>query len=925
MRLRGTRLRGRGWRPALRIARRQVRRSLGRSILIAVLVGLPVAGATMADVLYRSTDSPERDAYRQLGDADAVVEATGWNALPQGSRGPDALADLAYGMMPEGQPQRDPATVDVTELLPAGSVLQRDRLNYSVRVGHGDIDIRSYLQVGPAGGAMSDHAIRLTGGRWPEADDEVMVTPALAERLDLVDGDGRLHAGAALTLADGPELRVAGIAVDPFSLDTEQVTAVPGSVAATFAAAELEEPWGPNGMTGGVAYLVDLPPGTDAVELALALRADGVRLVPREVLADPERYLPDDGGGSPTVQTLQTIALAAMVVGLGLLEVVLLAGAAFAVGARRQVRDLGLMAAGGASAPQIRRTVLAQGLVLGVLGAVVGVAVGAALAVTARPLWERYLGELIDHWRFGWLEIAVAVAVGVLSGLAAAIVPAVGAARMKPIDALAQRFRTSRMAARLPVVGVALFVVGAGGALVASRILAGDLEEYGEQLQAAAGSGMWVPAPSATPYIALQLAGALLATAGVVITLPGLITALARGAHRLGLSTRLALRDAARHRHRTAPAVAAIAIVVAGSTAVAFGAGGSNRADELRYMPALPDNVIRVDVDRAGRSDAEIDEAFTLAEQAVAGALPDARVNRGRDATFGFQYGEDELVMYDAIWLQPAVSCRDCTLAGSTNLAAADPALMELAIGRAPDQATLDAVAAGQVVVFDSAFIDARGLVVIELWPDDSGVSTLIELPGYVAERDLAYGMVPGAFASAEVLEAHGLRVLPTSSFVTFDGAAASADQVDAALTAGEAAGAWPNAEIPQPAGTDPAVLALTAGAAFVTLVGVAIAVSLAAAEGRADLATLAAVGAPPRRRRSLAGAQALVVGGLGVLIGSVLGVYFAYLVWPALGAPEFIWAWDTLLLTGVAVPVLAVVVAVLFTPSRLPMIRRVE
>ena len=45
-------------------------------------------------------------------------------------------------------------------------------------------------------------------------------------------------------------------------------------------------------------------------------------------------------------------------------------------------------------------------------------------------------------------------------------------------------------------------------------------------------------------------------------------------------------------------------------------------------------------------------------------------------------------------------------------------------------------------------------------------------------------------------------------------------------------------------------LLLVAAAAAFVTLVGVAISVALSAAEGRADLATLAAVGAPPRRRR---------------------------------------------------------------------------
>jgi len=44
------------WFPALRIARRGVRRNLGRSILIAALIAIPVAGASLIDVLARTLD-----------------------------------------------------------------------------------------------------------------------------------------------------------------------------------------------------------------------------------------------------------------------------------------------------------------------------------------------------------------------------------------------------------------------------------------------------------------------------------------------------------------------------------------------------------------------------------------------------------------------------------------------------------------------------------------------------------------------------------------------------------------------------------------------------------------------------------------------------------------------------------------------------
>ena len=111
--------------------------------------------------------------------------------------------------------------------------------------------------------------------------------------------------------------------------------------------------------------------------------------------------------------------------------------------------------------------------------------------------------------------------------------------------------------------------------------------------------------------------------------------------------------------------------------------------------------------------------------------------------------------------------------------------------------------------------------------------------------------------------------------------------------------------------------------AGFVTLVGVAISVALSAAEGRADLATLAAVGAPPRRRRALAAAQALLVGGLGCALGVAFGTFVAYAARTTTGSPDFVVPWINLAITAVAVPLLAVLVAALFTPSRLPLVRR--
>ena len=111
--------------------------------------------------------------------------------------------------------------------------------------------------------------------------------------------------------------------------------------------------------------------------------------VSRHVLAHPpsqaERY-PEFAGGNRFAA-----AVPGLLGGLAMLEIILLAGPAFAVGARRRRRDLALVAAAGGSPAHLRRIVLADGVVLGAVAAALGVGVGVALAAAVRPLLEEHL------------------------------------------------------------------------------------------------------------------------------------------------------------------------------------------------------------------------------------------------------------------------------------------------------------------------------------------------------------------------------------------------------------------------------------------------------------------------------------------------------------------------------------------------------
>ncbi|MCI4064814.1 ABC transporter permease [Micromonospora sp. R77] len=132
-----------------------------------------------------------------------------------------------------------------------------------------------------------------------------------------------------------------------------------------------------------------------------------------------------------------------------------------------------------------------------------------------------------------------------------------------------------------------------------------------------------------------------------------------------------------------------------------------------------------------------------------------------------------------------------------------------------------------------------------------------------------------------------------------------------------------------------PLLLLLAVGAGVITLGAAGVATGLAAAEGRRDLSTLAAVGASPRVRRVLSLCQAGVIAVLGSVLGIVAGVGSAVIIlasvnrsyaesWPVQSPYPVVVPWSTLGVL-VVVPLLAMLGAALFTRSRLPVERRLD
>ena len=132
-------------------------------------------------------------------------------------------------------------------------------------------------------------------------------------------------------------------------------------------------------------------------------------------------------------------AVALALVTVLLLLVCLVAAAGFAVIAARRQRQLGMLAAVGATRKQLRMVMVAGGAVVGVIAAVAGTVVGLAAWIAAAPGLDTFAGHRIDRLAIPWDLIALGMLLAVLTATAAAWWPARAAARLPVTLALSAR------------------------------------------------------------------------------------------------------------------------------------------------------------------------------------------------------------------------------------------------------------------------------------------------------------------------------------------------------------------------------------------------------------------------------------------------------------------------------------------------------
>ena len=132
----------------------------------------------------------------------------------------------------------------------------------------------------------------------------------------------------------------------------------------------------------------------------------------------------------------------------------------------QRMRELGTLRALGASGRRVARSLLAEALLLALVGSVFGLALGAGLAVLLLKAMQAF-GVPVSTVEFSAVAVIAAVVTGVVATLAGAAWPAVRAARVPPIQALVGGGPPAgALGRRRAVIGAALFLPGmVGGGL----------------------------------------------------------------------------------------------------------------------------------------------------------------------------------------------------------------------------------------------------------------------------------------------------------------------------------------------------------------------------------------------------------------------------------------------------------------------------
>ena len=335
-------------------------------------------------------------------------------------------------------------------------------------------------------GPYAKPMIQLVSGHYPTGSNQIALTPGLASELNLRVGDTWSQGGKT----------VVGIVQNPQSLLDEFALVPPGQVT----------------HPTEVSVLFDATPST-------------AKNLPS--------YVTTPGSNNDNIINPSTIILALATVGMLLIALVSIGG--FTVLAQRRMRSLGMLESMGATDRNVRLVLEANGVIVGLVGAVAGFALGLVLWLAYRPHNEQSAHHLIPTFALPWNVIAPALVLAVVATFFAAGYPARAITRVPVVSALAGRPAPPRQIHRSLVPGVIALVVGF----------------FMFSVSGAAGNGggvVWL------------IPGLIALIAGIILVSPFFLALLAGVGAKSPIAIRLPLRDMARYRARSGSALSAISL-----------------------------------------------------------------------------------------------------------------------------------------------------------------------------------------------------------------------------------------------------------------------------------------------------------------------------------------------------------------------------
>ena len=340
--------------------------------------------------------------------------------------------------------------------------------------------------------------LSLVSGAYPVTASQIAVTSGVASSFNL-------RIGSSWTV-NGVTRKVTGIVQNPESLLDEFALVIPGQVT------------NPDSVT----VLFDAP-GMSATSLS----TQTMNVTTAQTVANTNEVNPE------------TISIAAAVLGMLLIALVGVGG--FTVLAQRRLRAIGMLAAQGATQRHIRLVVRANGAATGIVGAIAGAVLGFLAWLAYRPQAENSAHHVMGVFQLPWTVIGISMALAIIATYFAASRPAKTIAKVPVVAALAGRPPAPKKTRHLAIPIGICFLVGAFLLLGAAGATAGS------------GGGQ----KNGTLELAV---GFITLTVAIVLLAPALLSVVAAAGRRSPVAIRLALRDLARYRARSGPALAAISL-----------------------------------------------------------------------------------------------------------------------------------------------------------------------------------------------------------------------------------------------------------------------------------------------------------------------------------------------------------------------------